>query len=231
MEPISAAVVAIEIIKPNGDFARIEPTQGITNPEHAQVPGMELIQDDGIFQGAVVGIGSFGVIVAVVLLARDQWTLREKRSMRVWEGSLENEINDLIYRRDFVEMLMCAYDTKLRQGGKNVLLIERFPPPEGRRDRTAVNTCCNIVQVACENFPRALVTASKPLLGIASLCREVTNTLVACSSAKCCHGCCTACMVQCQLCVQQSNSFGPSNLILTNPSTIELNMISTEVSA
>ncbi len=84
--PISDAVRAIEIIARGGQFFRIEPANGLTDPvKYANhYPNRTLKQDDDWFQSVVVSMGCMGVIYALTLEVDDRYWLRENRLMSTW---------------------------------------------------------------------------------------------------------------------------------------------------
>lgn len=98
--PICDAVVAIELVvvvqkdgKPTVRVARIEPSAGITHPptfadqktKRPELARYDLYQDDGLFYGAVVGLGSLGILYAVTLRTREAFWLTETRLACTWD--------------------------------------------------------------------------------------------------------------------------------------------------
>ena len=208
MPPISSAAVALYMVKADGEEVLLQPANGIFND---RTPN--LVTDTDLFNAAVVGVGSFGVITSIVMYARDQWWLKEERTLHDWEN-LKTELPDMIREVDFVEVLINAYsdDTCLPRSNKDALLIKRVPHPESSLNCT--DPCRHV---------------RNPLLFLASLFRTTVNSVVGCCSNSAWQYC-TPALVCCQLCAQADRTYiNPSHLVLTNPPSIELNMFSTEV--
>ena len=81
-----SAVEALIVVKADGQVVQVEPSNGITDPIKfaAQAGNVQLIQDDKFFQASVVGIGSLGVIFAVLLRVRRQYWLSETITLHKW---------------------------------------------------------------------------------------------------------------------------------------------------
>jgi hypothetical protein len=81
-----SAVKALIVVKADGQVVQIEPKNGITDPAKfaAQGGSVQLIQDDKFFQASVVGIGSLGVILAVLLRVQPKYWLSETVTLRRW---------------------------------------------------------------------------------------------------------------------------------------------------
>jgi hypothetical protein len=81
-----SAVEALIVVKADGKVVQIEPKTGITDPAKfaAQGGSVQLIQDDKFFQASVVGIGSLGVILAVLLRVQPKYWLSETVTLRKW---------------------------------------------------------------------------------------------------------------------------------------------------
>jgi len=67
---------------------RIEPSEGITDPEKfaadASTHGMALIQNDDLFHSVVVGYGCMGIVYAYTLRVRDAFWLQEETTLMDW---------------------------------------------------------------------------------------------------------------------------------------------------
>ena len=81
-----SAVEALIVVKADGQVVQIEPLNGITDPAKfaAQAGNVQLIQDDKFFKASVVGIGSLGVILAVLLRVQRQYWLSETVTLHPW---------------------------------------------------------------------------------------------------------------------------------------------------
>jgi hypothetical protein len=87
--PITDDVRSLEIVASGGERYRIEPADGITDPQaFASAPayqGWTLLQDDDTFNAARVGMGCLGVIYAVTLAVQSKFYLREVRTVSTWD--------------------------------------------------------------------------------------------------------------------------------------------------
>jgi hypothetical protein len=85
--PIADDARSLEIVASGGALYRIEPNEGITDPDAfaEQRPDWTLLQDDDTFNAARVGMGCLGVLYAVTLAVQGKFYLREKRTMSSWE--------------------------------------------------------------------------------------------------------------------------------------------------
>lgn len=81
-------VQALIVVDANGNVLQIEPDNGITDPAlfTPKYTATKLIQDSAVFNAAVVGIGSIGIIYAVILRVRDKHFLHELRTLDTWEN-------------------------------------------------------------------------------------------------------------------------------------------------
>lgn len=72
-------------------YYRIEPTNGITDPNKYSDPLIELIQDDDCFDAVICSMGCFGIIYSVVLEVMQMYWLAEKR----YVTTLDQVMSDL----------------------------------------------------------------------------------------------------------------------------------------
>jgi hypothetical protein len=104
-----SAVEALIVVKADGQVVQIEPANGITDPAKfaAQAGNVELVQDDKFFQASVVGIGSLGIIFAVLLRVRRQFWVSETTTLQKWSelrGQLRN--GALLRAHKYVEVII-----------------------------------------------------------------------------------------------------------------------------
>lgn len=90
-----SAVEALIVVKADGQLVQIEPKNGITDPaKFAQRGGnVQLMQDDKFFNASVVGVGSLGIIYAVLLRVRRQYWLSETVTLHKW-SDLRSQLRD-----------------------------------------------------------------------------------------------------------------------------------------
>src|SRR5690606_3288526 len=115
----------------------IEPAQGITDPglfagdAAVKKYDIKLIQDDDIFNAVMVGIGSMGVIVSLILEVQEKFDLYEERKLWEWESlkakMREANVYNLVNAHRSLEILINPY-------------IEREPSPENENTRKCLVT-------------------------------------------------------------------------------------------
>jgi len=77
-------VRSLVLVASEGKIYRIEPTDGITDATKNDEPGIELIQDDHIFNSCIVSLGCFGIIYSFILEIEDMYYLRESKEFLTW---------------------------------------------------------------------------------------------------------------------------------------------------
>ena len=80
--PLAQMIVSIELVLPNGNLVRLEPTGGITDPTAlaTERPDITLHQDDDYFYAALLNMGTMGVVHSYVLEVTDCFHLKEVRT-------------------------------------------------------------------------------------------------------------------------------------------------------
>ncbi|EON76630.1 FAD/FMN-containing dehydrogenase [Lunatimonas lonarensis] len=90
--PVPSMVRSITLVGTGGKVYRIEPSDGITDPSlfEGKIQGsdvsVELVQDDEAFHAVLVGVGSMGIIVSLILEVQPIYRLYEERIVRNWEA-------------------------------------------------------------------------------------------------------------------------------------------------
>jgi hypothetical protein len=133
--PLSDLVRSLEIVGAGGVVYRIEPGDGVTDPDayQARHPDIVLEQDDRWFNATVVGMGCMGLIYSVILAVRPLFYLRERRTMSTWSKVREQLTRDLA-DNDHYEVLFNPYP---RDDGEIECLVTRrneVDPSEYRHD-------------------------------------------------------------------------------------------------
>ncbi len=77
-------VRSILIVSHGGKCLRIEPKDGLTNPDKHSETGVELIQDDQFFNSSLVSLGCFGIIYSFILEMEDMYYLEETKKLYQW---------------------------------------------------------------------------------------------------------------------------------------------------
>ncbi len=127
--PIAASVASIILVGEKGTIYRIEPSDGITDPEKykSHYPENQLLQDDDFFNAVLVSMGCMGVIYSVIMKVRDAFYLEEKRIADVhecyWEDLKEgNQIEKLLNANRHFEIWVNPYEIS---GKHNCLVTKR----------------------------------------------------------------------------------------------------------
>lgn len=120
-------------------YYRIEPADGITDPEKYNDPLIQLIQDDGVFNATIVSMGCFGVIYSLVLEVMQTYWLEETRKVmplkEIFEKIKPNPDNpgsmpDIFQKNRHVNFLVNPYpfkDGKILEMDPDVPVEEYYP--------------------------------------------------------------------------------------------------------
>jgi FAD/FMN-containing dehydrogenase len=136
--PLSDMARSLELVASGGRLLRIERAGGPTDPEAfaRRRRGWELVQDDEVFNAAVVGMGSMGVIYAVTLQVRAAFWLKEVRTMSTWEAQREL-LGESLAREEHFELFVNPYPN--RDGVHACIVTTRTetaePPPNRPWDK------------------------------------------------------------------------------------------------
>jgi L-gulono-1,4-lactone dehydrogenase len=90
--PLPELVRSLELVTSGGRLRRVEPSDGPTDRAafEARHRDWELVQDDRLFNAAVVGIGCLGIVYGVTLAVRERFRLTEVRTATTWESVLSS---------------------------------------------------------------------------------------------------------------------------------------------
>ncbi len=93
--PICDDVASLIIVSEGGMIYRIEPKNGITDPDKylEKYPDNKLIQDDDWFNSVLVSMGCTGIIYSVILKVTHSYYLKEERLAKIHETSWEDVKN------------------------------------------------------------------------------------------------------------------------------------------
>jgi hypothetical protein len=133
--PLSDLVRSVELVGAGGTVYRIEPGDGVTDPDayQARYPDIVLEQDDRWFHAAVVGMGCMGLIYSVILAVRPLFYLREIRTMSTWSQVREQLAQDLA-DNDHYEVLFNPYPRADKEIECLVTRRNEVDPSEYRHD-------------------------------------------------------------------------------------------------
>jgi hypothetical protein len=137
--PFPNLVRSLDLVVAGGEVVRVEPAGGITDP--ARFAGeRRLIQDDATFLAAVCGVGTLGLIHALVIEVREKFFLNEVRTVDTWEAVRETVTPDgVLGEGGHYELFVNPYAGK---DGRHRLVVTRrgawqdpVGEPEDRRER------------------------------------------------------------------------------------------------
>jgi len=123
--PLADFVVSMTIVIAEGRTIRVEPHNGITDPDkwkaaHADI---DLIQDDDWFHACQVGIGCMGVAYSVIMRMRKNYWMREERTLTRW-SAVKPILQDaaVLHDSEHWELLINPYET---HGDHTCLITKR----------------------------------------------------------------------------------------------------------
>jgi hypothetical protein len=122
--PFPDLVRSLDMVVAGGEVVRVEPADGITDP--ARFGGERtLIQDDDTFRAAICGIGTLGLVHALVIEVRAKFWLNEVRTLSTWEEVRDSLTADgVLGEGDHYELFLNPY------GDHRVLVTRRADCPE-----------------------------------------------------------------------------------------------------
>ena len=126
--PIAASVASIIIVGERGKIYRIEPLNGMTDPEKYKrcFPANELVQDNDFFNAVLVSMGCMGIIYSMILKVRDAFYLCEEREGETgewhWDALKQGgKIKELLEQNRHLEIWVNPYAID----GKHGCLVTR----------------------------------------------------------------------------------------------------------
>ena len=128
--PFPDFVRSLDLVACGGAVNRIEPAGGPTDPhafaEHH--PDRRLVQDNRVFDAALVGVGCLGLVHSVVLEVQPAYWLTEVRTPSTWdEVRAELEAGDVLRDNRHYEVYLNPY------GKRRCLVTTRNPTDHGGR--------------------------------------------------------------------------------------------------
>lgn len=127
-----AMVKSVVLVGEGGRTYRIEPSDGITNPENWRESGIdELIQNDHHFKSVICSMGCFGIVYSAIIEARDFYWFDEWTFITTWDTFKTSFSNRASLRRlldnyDSVSLLVAP--SKANKGKKDgVSLAGEYP--------------------------------------------------------------------------------------------------------
>jgi hypothetical protein len=133
--PFPDFVRSLDLVASGGAILRVEPAGGPSDRQafDARHPGRRLVQDDGIFDAALVGFGCLGLIHSVILEVSPAYWLTEVRTPSSWaDVKADLEAGDVLRDNRHYEVYLNPY------GERRCLVTTRNPAQrrgEGRSRR------------------------------------------------------------------------------------------------
>ena len=133
--PFPDLVRSLDVVVAHGEKVRVEPADGLTDPDaFARLnPGWTLIQEDDAFYAATCGLGTLGVICALVLEVRERFWLEEIRTVAGWEQIRDTVTPEgVLEDHEHYELFLNPY--RNADGTHHVLVTTRElcpEPPDG----------------------------------------------------------------------------------------------------
>jgi hypothetical protein len=123
---------ALIVIDGSGRMQQIEKSDGITDPAKfaAQANGVQLIQDDKVFNACAVGMGCLGIIYAVILRVRPQYYLSETRTKHKWTD-LREQLREGSILRQFRHVEVIVNPHRIDDANTCLLTLRKeIPKPD-----------------------------------------------------------------------------------------------------
>ncbi len=134
---LSGIVESLVMVTGGGKTYRIEPSDGITDQAKYTNIEIPLIQDDDVFNTAVVNLGSMGIVFSYIVTVRPMYWIHESRTLHKWEdikAKLQDPSQPLFKDNRAVMIRVNPYLAK-KNYDHTVLIIEHkeilSEPPRG----------------------------------------------------------------------------------------------------
>ncbi len=175
--PVADCVESLTLVAEGGVTYRIEPANGMTNPEkfRAAHPDIILKQDDEWFKAVVVSMGCMGIVYSVILRVAKKFWLEEIRTISTWDVVKQDLLAGNVLRdNQHYEVLVNPYIVN----GKHTCVITRRNPttqpdkPDYKRDHR------NPLEVFLSTYRFVIFLFNRFLPLIFKYLPEVTPTLL-----------------------------------------------------
>ena len=117
-------VRSIGLVMSEGRHVRIEPKNGITDPNRPRDRNEELIQDDDLFYSTLVCFGSFGIIYDLIIEVVPAFWITETREEYTWEEIRRDLIKNTLIEQTLEEFDYVSYRINPYQVGGYHLAIQ-----------------------------------------------------------------------------------------------------------
>ena len=93
LQAFHGMIRSIVLVASEAKVYRIEPENGITDPANHIEENVTLIQDDDVFNSAVVGLGCFGIVYSYILEVLPMYYLCEEKKVTTW-NTIKDQLLD-----------------------------------------------------------------------------------------------------------------------------------------
>jgi len=189
LSALSGMVRSLALVAAEGKVYRIEPSDGLTDPEKHTDTGIELIQDDDTFRSVVVSLGCTGIVYSYILEVRPRYWLYENRRPEKWSevrrklanGSMFDDFPIVINGQSVkypVRSLFIVVNPYEKRGDRTCMVARTFEV-EKFHFRTLRDRTRNILASIISNIPLAyrislFVVNNLPKIVPSALERSVT---------------------------------------------------------
>jgi FAD/FMN-containing dehydrogenase len=147
-------VQSIKMVGTGGELIQVEPANGMTDPlKHGKKSDMRLIQNDDIFQSAVLSFGGMGIVYEVTMEVKPTFWMHEKREIIKWselrKKLISGEFMQFVENTDFVAFRANPYEVK---GDHSCAVVQQHIVAESEKPRGWAATQRNILSSALGNI-------------------------------------------------------------------------------
>lgn len=153
--PFPDLVRSVDLVVSGGEVLRLEPADGPTDRDRLGGRPLRLVQDDRVFDAAVCGLGTMGLVHSFLIEVREKFWLNEVRTLSTWEevrGTLTED--GVLGEGDHYELFLNPY---AGDDGRHRALVTRrrdCPEPAG------------LPEDKLERHPLAELESSLPITGV-----------------------------------------------------------------
>ncbi|MDH3244478.1 MAG: FAD-binding protein [Saprospiraceae bacterium] len=97
-------VRSMVLVAAHGKIYRVEPSNGITDPDKHTETSIELIQNDDFFYSLLINLGVMGIIYSVIIEVRPIYWLLEKRHITKWSNLRKDLSSQKLFEPEIVEI-------------------------------------------------------------------------------------------------------------------------------
>lgn len=150
-------VRSLLLVTGGGKKFRIEPDDGITNPDTYDEPGVELVQNDKKFYSAILSLGCFGIIYSFILELEDMYYLSENKKCYEWsEIKPKLEDRSLFFEKDGttpIRGVMVQINPYKNENGDHTCMVVRHRYLNTRPHRSLGDATRNLISSILGNLP------------------------------------------------------------------------------